>query len=176
MLWATRRWDRLFFTIMLPWFVAESAIISRDSSFPLQVTVVQTYPQLLNYNATALNFYIQQCVPVFVAAETRTNSSSRSSLCGYNIDLTYPQSGGHFPPLEDRPPTAPGRMLENLFAAKPAKQALLNTERLTWGQRKRALSMPRSRALHAGADVDDTVDPWYGCLFNRTPVDASCAV
>lgn len=112
------------------------------------VTLLQTYPQLINYNASTLEFYLQQ-----------------SSLCGYNLSLTYPQSGGHFPPLKDQPPTAVGRVIESFIAAKPIRR-LRSTRPSPWGLRKRS---PHSRYHDAPPppkpDANVTIDPWYGCYL-----------
>ncbi|KZV96767.1 alpha/beta-hydrolase [Exidia glandulosa HHB12029] len=119
-------------------------------------TVVQTYPQLLNYNATALDFYLQQ-----------------SSLCGYDIELTYPQTGGHFAPLQEHQPTAKGRMLEN-FATTGPPGHFLHRQHLTWGQRKRSLTplpQDRPRLLQPNAVPAGEIDAWYGCFLFDSVTD-----
>lgn len=111
-------------------------------------TVIQTYPQLLDYNFTALQFYEQQ-----------------SHLCGYDLNLTYPQTGGHFPSLVEIQPTAVGRMLSSFIAAKPGR-GLLRPERATWGARRRSLQPERiHREVGSGFDPSTTIDPWYGCFL-----------
>ena len=71
-----------------------------------QVSVIETFPHLVSYDPEVLQFFRKQYVFVF-SSRLRIDphyvlcfeSDLRRHLCGYDLNLTYPQQGGHFPTL-----------------------------------------------------------------------------
>jgi carboxypeptidase D len=47
-----------------------------------KLTVLETFPQLIGYDPDVYNYFAEQ-----------------THLCGFDLNLTYPQQGGHFPTL-----------------------------------------------------------------------------
>ncbi|EJD07280.1 alpha/beta-hydrolase [Fomitiporia mediterranea MF3/22] len=46
------------------------------------VAIIETYPQLIGYDPEVYDYFVEQ-----------------SHLCGFDLNLTYPQTGGHFPSI-----------------------------------------------------------------------------
>lgn len=71
-----------------------------------QVTTLEAYPQLIGYDTEVFEYFRTQCVQRLISNCDIFNfnvliTRSRSHLCGYDLNLTYPQTGGHFPSLPD---------------------------------------------------------------------------
>ncbi|KAJ7078454.1 alpha/beta-hydrolase [Mycena belliarum] len=117
------------------------------------LTTLQTYPQLINYDPEVFNYFRTQ-----------------EHLCGYDLNLTYPQKG-HFPTLRDpsfgstifMAGKERSRSLRSLAAhngrllqdpAASAEQELVRREerREAW---KRDLT----------GRANGTLDPYYGCFI-----------
>ncbi|OSX59957.1 hypothetical protein POSPLADRAFT_1048408 [Postia placenta MAD-698-R-SB12] len=112
-------------------------------------TVIQTYPQLIGYDPEVFQWFVEQ-----------------THLCGYDLNLTYPQDG-HLPDLQLVYPTAPGRASQVYFASKQkskamvSKRELLQEGRRHYGDESRREIMKRDLAGRANG----TIDPWYGCFL-----------
>lgn len=89
----------------------------------------------------------------------------REHLCGYDLNFTYPQEGGHFPTLIDpftttgaagivkQKPTGMHRPLtKRNFGAHDAEARILEAQRQNW---KRDLTNLPNGTLH----------PYYGCFL-----------
>jgi carboxypeptidase D len=50
----------------------------------MQVSLIETHPELINFNISVYEEFL-----------------AKSHLCGYDLNLTYPQTGGHFPVLKN---------------------------------------------------------------------------
>lgn len=97
--------------------------------------------------------------------------SVREHLCGYDLNLTYPQNG-HFPTLQFVNPSDPHRSEFQSLAAKrqffrktlskSVLAASANAKRSEEGAvAKRDLSMR----------ANGTIDPWYGCFIYDEMID-----
>ncbi|RDX51221.1 alpha/beta-hydrolase [Lentinus brumalis] len=118
------------------------------------LTTIETYPQLIGYDPEAFEFFREQ-----------------QHLCGYDLNLTYPQNG-HFPTLQFVNPSDPHRSEFQTLAAKrqffrktlskSALAASANIKRSEDGAvAKRDLSMR----------ANGTIDPWYGCFIYDEMID-----
>ncbi|KAJ7143727.1 Alpha/Beta hydrolase protein [Mycena epipterygia] len=127
------------------------------------LTTIETYPQLINFDPEVYKYF-----------------KTQEHLCGYDLDLTYPQNG-HFPTLIDpykRQGTSsllavPNRSMKSALAVLKATQtnprvakfkSLPLNKREFMRQEERRQSWKRSIA----GRPNGTLDPYYGCfLFNE---------
>ncbi|KAL4244407.1 Carboxypeptidase [Abortiporus biennis] len=131
------------------------------------LTVIETYPQLIGYDTTVFEYFKEQ-----------------SHLCGYDLNLTYPQSS-KFPTLNPPVPVSnfaadEGRILSQ-HRGLTSKTSLLRATRERWessGFTKRNLDEhKRNSAEWVGTKRDltgranGTIDPWYQCLIWDEMVD-----
>ncbi|KAH9913993.1 alpha/beta-hydrolase [Epithele typhae] len=93
--------------------------------------IIQTYPQLINYDPGAYEFFAEQF-----------------HLCGLDLNLTYPQTGGHFPTLINQTPDAPA-----------ARRSKYHPGEGRLGERE---SEGEARGPVAEGP-QGVIDPWYGC-------------
>ncbi|KAF8917843.1 alpha/beta-hydrolase [Mucidula mucida] len=95
------------------------------------LTVIETYPQLIGYDPEVYQYFKEQ-----------------SHLCGYDVNLTYPQNG-IIPSVELVLPSSP--KLHLALSSDAGKRSL------------------ERRQVHSGRDlsqrVNGSIDPWYGCLL-----------
>ncbi|TDL23044.1 alpha/beta-hydrolase [Rickenella mellea] len=129
------------------------------------VSVLETYPQLINYDPQVFKYFEQQ-----------------ERLCGYNVNLTYPQTGGKFasiflpsavdpnsPFFFTGPPQAQAQSRTSLSLQKKTYAKYLNSAASTKVKRavtkreiereRRHNEWKRSLALRPNG----TLDTWYGC-------------
>ncbi|KZP30592.1 alpha/beta-hydrolase [Athelia psychrophila] len=115
------------------------------------LSVLETYPQLIDYDPVVYSHFKEQ-----------------EHLCGYDLNLTYPQTGGHFPDLQFIPPSDP-----NAYGNNGTKTGALS--RLS----KRAFVEDVNSILAKRAELEEvttkrgkrdltgrsngTIDSWYGC-------------
>ena len=104
-----------------------------------------------------------------------SNIDARTHLCGYDLNLTYPQVGGHFPTLKYIPPEQPAReglsqkktLIRNAMKkdAELARRELdLQAVRRAWTEAGEHLLTKRDLSGRANG----TIDPFYGCdLFDE---------
>ncbi|KAH9913998.1 alpha/beta-hydrolase [Epithele typhae] len=97
--------------------------------------IIQTYPQLINYDPGAYEFFAEQF-----------------HLCGFDVNLTYPQTGGYFPSFINQTPDAPATGISKYTSRANVKA--------------RAKRADPSRSGPQGA-----IDPWYGCYVWDEMVD-----
>ncbi|CDO76988.1 hypothetical protein BN946_scf184298.g15 [Trametes cinnabarina] len=127
------------------------------------VNVIETYPALIGYDEDVFNYFREQ-----------------EHLCGFDLNLTYPQNG-HFPTLNLVRPTAHSALSQSLldpmetrarsksfqqlvsgkFAAAHAKRSL-NT-RAEFFERREESRQQWKRDLSGRAN--GTIDPFYGCFL-----------
>ncbi|KAJ7210524.1 alpha beta-hydrolase [Mycena pura] len=129
------------------------ASITEDEVFELLPTlgILETYPQLIGYDQEVYNYFKEQ-----------------EHLCGYDINLTYPQNGT-IPPVKfinaaDRDVpffekkakyakrSVVAEITRRYAALEDTERDLLAHQR---GTRKRDLSLR----------ANGTLDPWYGCAL-----------
>ncbi|KAI0773268.1 Alpha/Beta hydrolase protein [Trametes elegans] len=124
------------------------------------LTVIETYPQLIGYDPEVYDYFREQ-----------------EHRCGYDLNLTYPQQGGHFPTLNHIHPTLrSGHARRDELSARSRSdetsarlRALIHSiERGELGRRDDgAPAVKRDLSLRANG----TVDPWYGCFLMDELVD-----
>ena len=103
----------------------------------------------------------------------------REHLCGYDLNLTYPQDG-YFPDLQLVYPDSINRS-EVVYAKKSAslysKKALFREGISRYGKRSLAT---RDRPNHVRRELakrdlvgraNGTIDPWYGCFIYDEMID-----
>ncbi|KAF7795039.1 hypothetical protein EIP86_006183 [Pleurotus ostreatoroseus] len=123
------------------------------------VTVIETYPQLIAYDPDVYQYFKEQ-----------------SHLCGYDLNLTYPQNG-HFPTLN--PPH-----LDDIFLKRETrvqKKSLLkevfraDAQMTRRGLHKRELPSVLEKRAEWKRDLsgraNGTIDPWYGCDLYDEVID-----
>ncbi|CAL1716103.1 unnamed protein product [Somion occarium] len=126
------------------------------------LNVIETYPQLINYDPDVFNYFREQ-----------------EHLCGFDLNLTYPQTSGHFPTLNLTRPTRQSAFSDSLdeprferqsfrqrVAQKYAAKQATQTNDLEHRNRKRE---EWKRDLTGRAN--GTIDPFYGCFLFDELVD-----
>ncbi|OSD04770.1 alpha/beta-hydrolase [Trametes coccinea BRFM310] len=139
------------------------------------VSILETYPQLIGYDSEVFEWFREQ-----------------EHLCGFDLNLTYPQDG-HFPNLQIANPTDPNRAG---FVGLAERKTLRNTmTRLAVGKSYTNTGTHAVRALEARSDFErhsanadasvsprteggsavvkrdlslrtnGTIDSWYGCYL-----------
>jgi len=131
------------------------------------LSVIETYPQLINYDPDVFNYF-----------------KTQEHLCGYDINLTYPQNGT-FPTLgivtgaiDDTPSKAffaPGDFSlrqdawYNVIAERYAAKAAAEGRDSTGSLNKRELHAREERRAEWKRDLtgrpNGTIDPFYGCFL-----------
>jgi carboxypeptidase D len=88
----------------------------------------------------------------------------QTHLCGFDLNLTYPQQGGHFSPLvHPYIPSARNSKKSLVALMTQLKNAALHPALIGADQTKRGLGR---RGLEGRAN--GTIDPWYQCdLFDE---------
>ncbi|KAI0076167.1 alpha/beta-hydrolase [Panus rudis PR-1116 ss-1] len=125
------------------------------------LNVIETYPQLINYDPDVFNYFREQ-----------------EHLCGFDLNLTYPQNG-HFPTLNLVRPTVQSSISDYLLepryerlsfkervARRYAEKQPLEKESINQRNRKRE---QWKRDLSGRAN--GTIDPFYGCFLFDELVD-----
>ncbi|KAI0372590.1 alpha/beta-hydrolase [Pilatotrama ljubarskyi] len=122
------------------------------------VTTLETYPQLIGYDPEVFEWFREQ-----------------EHLCGYDLNLTYPQDG-HFPDLQLIPPTDPNRAgFVDLATGKTAKthtrmdSARAVRERVGLARVAKSSTHEERTSGVAKRDLslrsNGTIDTWYGCFL-----------
>ncbi|EIW58496.1 alpha/beta-hydrolase [Trametes versicolor FP-101664 SS1] len=155
-------------------FAIGDGTIGSEAVFEILPTVntLETYPQLIGYDPEVFEWFREQ-----------------EHLCGYDLNLTYPQDG-HFPTLQLIEPSNPTRTIEYARAnSKPFMKALTRLALGKSAHSVRAIEerarLPRAETIaelvaplqrraeeHTGNQKRDlslrangTIDPWYGCFL-----------
>ncbi|KAJ6555139.1 alpha/beta-hydrolase [Mycena vulgaris] len=122
------------------------------------LTTIETYPQLINFDPEVYKYF-----------------KTQEHLCGYDLNLTYPQNG-HFPTVID--PFKRG--VQSLLAGKvagPSRSAVLKAVQ-THGRVTKYKPLPMSRRERRHREdrrqswkrsiagrPNGTLDPYYGCFL-----------
>jgi carboxypeptidase D len=100
---------------------------------------------------------------------------SRRHICGYDLNLTYPQIG-HFPTLANPFTTLPDSVAEVYIARQQRRRTMFSALLLESSQDK-AASVLTKRQLEQREErkriwkrdlsgrTNGTLDPWYGCFL-----------
>ncbi|KAJ3761692.1 alpha/beta-hydrolase, partial [Lentinula raphanica] len=113
------------------------------------VQVVETYPQLIGYNTSFYDYILEQ-----------------NHLCGYDLNLTYPQTGGKFPPMEvkygsigdriqglSRRTTSEGTHSHNLATKSPSP----------WARRAKLQPREHNSPSIFNTTLTGKINSYYGC-------------
>ncbi|KAF7303613.1 Carboxypeptidase [Mycena indigotica] len=132
------------------------------------LTTLETYPQLINYDPAVFEYF-----------------KTQQDLCGYNLTLTYPQSG-HFPTLLDPFTHASTNGAGSAFLAAKINSAARNKLRssnaryksisaaFTSGTVGKSKSLPLDKRTRGqltqwkrslAGRPNGTLDPYYGCFL-----------
>ncbi|KAH9951151.1 alpha/beta-hydrolase [Amylocystis lapponica] len=114
---------------------------------------LQTYPQLIGYDPEVYDWFKEQ-----------------THLCGYDLNLTYPQDG-HFPVLQAVNPTDEAQ--SNSFHLKKRDTVRSKRELLQKGRERYSVAdVPRAlRKRDLTGRANGTIDPWYGCYTYDAMID-----
>ncbi|KAI0714404.1 alpha/beta-hydrolase [Cerioporus squamosus] len=115
------------------------------------ITILETYPQLIGYDPAVFEYFREQ-----------------EHLCGYDLNLTYPQVGGTLPSLSTGP--TPGGSLElskNTLKRRRSVGRLVRNVVDKLDERKGSRSSRRKRQF-VRPTSNGTINPDYGCdLFDE---------
>ncbi|KAI0349726.1 alpha/beta-hydrolase [Trametes cingulata] len=133
------------------------------------VNVIETYPALIGYDQDVFNYFRQQ-----------------SHLCGFDLNLTYPQNG-HFPTLNLVRPTENSGLSQSLLQPTESRARTTSfqktiAEKFTAVHGKRSLSKRaefferreesrREWKRDLSGRANGTIDPFYGCFLLDELID-----
>ena len=144
-----------------------------------QLTVIETYPQLIGYDPAVYNYFREQYAILNVRFTIAHCHVGRTHLCGLDLNLTYPQKG--IIPSVPPPQTGLARpnKIEALTSRRPSRlvkhlvKALANDNA---GNKKRdhlttrELEVRESRRREWKRDLsgraNGTINPAYGCFLS----------
>ncbi|KAK0488998.1 Alpha/Beta hydrolase protein [Armillaria novae-zelandiae] len=115
---------------------------------------IQTYPQLIGYDPEVYKYFEEQ-----------------SKLCGYDVNLTYPQ-GGIIPSISLILPTDRdvvfllSEMRMRSFKSQLLSKLSVRADEVdTLSRRDQAIRREEWKRDLTGRPSNGTIDPWYGCLL-----------
>ncbi|OJT09780.1 Vitellogenic carboxypeptidase [Trametes pubescens] len=126
------------------------------------VTTIETYPQLIGYDPAVFEFFREQ-----------------THLCGYDLNLTYPQNG-HFPTLTFVEPSnneEPFRALSRFNSRTRhetrlrARSVLRNAKRSARIEQRDSVAAAAAKKRDLSGRANGTIDPWYGCDIYDEMID-----
>ncbi|KIM76059.1 hypothetical protein PILCRDRAFT_826709 [Piloderma croceum F 1598] len=128
------------------------------------LSVIETYPQLIDFDKTVLDYFRTQ-----------------AHICGYDLNLTYPQRG-HFPSLIDPRQSFPPDTLFAQDSFSQGKSLRTRTAARTFAKRRDSAALNHTdigkreekrkqwkRDLSGRAN--GTLDPWYACFLLEELLD-----
>ncbi|KLO07454.1 alpha/beta-hydrolase [Schizopora paradoxa] len=135
--------------------IGNGAMSASFEDFPT-LSIIETYPQLIDYDTDVYNYFKEQ-----------------THLCGYDVNLTYPQNGI----ISTVPPPQTGLASADKVEALTSRRPLLRTivkalAESTAVKRKRDPELDRreSRRREWKRDLsgraNGTIDPNYGCFLS----------
>ena len=161
--------------------------------------ILGTYPQLIGYDPEVYNYFKEQYV-ILLCSSSRivlTIYSLRAHLCGYDLNLTYPQTGGPFPTIninfttglttsaingssngnalpfgrEDQLRSNSAGRLTQVLKVVNAQELLVKRDRLS---SRMLREREEKREIIKRNLIDRTngsIDPWYGCFTTSMASD-----
>ncbi|KAF8576822.1 alpha/beta-hydrolase [Ramaria rubella] len=139
--------------------IGDGAIGSEQAFEDLPVvSIMETYPQLIDYDPDVYNYFKEQ-----------------HHLCGYDLNLTYPQDG-HFPPLRPNQINSGSGIFEGVARSQPRtlsrkafRSALALTSKSPSNLNKRELEVRAQRRADWKRDLtgraNGTIDSFYQCFL-----------
>ncbi|KZP30619.1 alpha beta-hydrolase [Athelia psychrophila] len=118
------------------------------------IAIIETYPQLIGYDTEVYSWFKEQ-----------------EHLCGYDLNLTYPQTGGHFPDLQLVAPTdpnGPGARFKSKTSVRLSKAAFVKDVNTRLAKREEGGAQLQKLKRDLTGRANGTIDSWYGCdLYNE---------
>ncbi|KAJ7621016.1 Alpha/Beta hydrolase protein [Roridomyces roridus] len=115
------------------------------------LTTIETYPQIINYDPEVYEYF-----------------KTQHHLCGYDLNLTYPQNG-HFPTLLDPFKESQTQLLLATPSRPMRKSAVdaLRSSSLPLDRRELVEREERRQVWkrNIAGRANGTLDPWYGCFL-----------
>ena len=148
-----------------------------------KLTVIETYPQLIGYDQDVFNYFKEQYVQENLFPRHMKDDSYlyRSHLCGFDINLTYPETKP-IPPvnLASSGNNMPFRLSLSRFRKYYAKLQRRD-EAISTTPYKRHLGETRQFGKrNLAGRANGTIDPWVGVVrfskFNNTYIVCSTVV
>lgn len=147
------------------------------------MTTIETYPQLIGYDPAVFEFFREQCASLPVLSPRVFHSlpwaPPRTHLCGYDLNLTYPQNG-HFPTLTFVEPSnneEPFRSLSRFNSRTRhetrlrAREVLRNAKRSAKIEQRDSVAAAAAKKRDLSGRANGTIDPWYGCDIYDEMID-----
>jgi carboxypeptidase D len=172
---------------------------SKAESCPWKLSLIKTYPQIIGYDIDVYNYFAKQYVNSMLCKEW--TNRTRANLCGLDINLTYPQTGGHFPSivllegtdnreiqessddgLDNGQVIGPSRrrrsdspIVDNMNGFVEEVAARYFRQRKGRVLRQSSKFYKRTMQSNWKRDLrrreNDSIDPWYGCYVWNEMVD-----
>ncbi len=160
----------------------------------VQLHLIETYPQLIGYDTEVYEYFKTQYVIfcqliLFVILSHCT--LSRTHLCGLDLNLSYPQTGGTFPTIHLAAGEDPETILksqdessfehnDDLLHGKTGAGSFVSEVSVQY-----ALRIAKGESLlqdekrkkrdvwkaNLSDRADGEIDPWYGCYIWQEMVD-----
>ncbi|KAF9005246.1 Alpha/Beta hydrolase protein [Cyathus striatus] len=119
------------------------------------LNIIETYPQLIGYDQEVYKYFQEQ-----------------SHLCGYDVNLTYPENGT----IPTIPLQLPARFQDSGFSDRRGRNSFmmqlkdrLQTKKLSASNVEKRNNIFTARDLTSRAN--GTIDSWYGCLLYEELLD-----
>lgn len=145
-----------------------------------QLRLIETYPQLIAYDTDVFDFFKQQYArPLFLSSPSTDPHvlTVRTHLCKLDLNLTYPQTGGHFPSIRPARGANPNLDSKSASAGSQDFVSAIHSRYIERSVMGATLSLERreqQRAAwkrEAATGTNDTINPWYGCFLYDEIVD-----
>lgn len=145
-----------------------------------QVTTLETYPQIINFDVDVLNYFKTQYIIIYLSIGFLPDPVTRQHLCNYDLNLTYPQNGT-FPSLVD-PRDVPASFFESTVARSKGAMAMKGLFARNYAAQGAAADLT-IRDLEAREEKrqlwkrdlsgrpNGTLDPHYGCFIFEEMLD-----
>ncbi|KAI0083180.1 Alpha/Beta hydrolase protein [Irpex rosettiformis] len=124
------------------------------------LTVIETFPQLIGYDPDVYEYF-----------------KTQHHLCGFDLNLTYPQTGGKFPTLSLAVQPASSAFLQSSSHTRNLKSDIIKHS-LKAGLFPRLEELRRKERRDGGDTLEgrpnnneSRIDPWYGCDLYDEMID-----
>ncbi len=162
---------------------------ANSNNYFAQLHIIETYPQLIGYDTEVYEYFRTQYV---ISTSTIHFYYScltlyRTHLCGLDLNLSYPQTGGTFPTVHlisgedpEITSTAPNEDIfehNNVVDGKTdvgsfvSEVSLQYAKRIAKGESLNHPEKRKKRDAHLSGRANGAIDPWYGCFIWQEMVD-----
>lgn len=134
-----------------------------------QLSLLETYPQLIGYDTAVYDYFKKQCVDYcspFVL-KLYLQCFHRSHLCGLDINLTYPQTGGRFPSINLDPAAHTNLQRRDsglgFIAEVAARHAQESANGVLPPRHEERIRKREVWKRDLSGRSNSSIDPYYGC-------------